>query len=363
MSWTTRRRGSRRRTTRWSWSSRTGGSATWRRPRPPSLPWAGSLCLWCWWAESQVNTLHIKKFKSTPHNKEIKSIPRDTSWKEFIYVYSRSGWATVTWGRWSNWTLTRRACTARATRPPGTSSSLSVSVSPNKNYHNLNWKYISSLAIFADLNTYLPCGSLDPADFQHELEAPRARLSLARAVLQEIPRQVVSILVSSFFVEIFLNFSLPKNYWTLTTMLISVFLCLYGSSLRFLRLFRVSLNPCHWTEIYLFDVMSSHKTFLIESNFLRWSSTWGARASHPKCPTSRIFPTTLWKKISTRDSTCRLNFLTSEWSIFPRLQTSYYCVPLWVRESHLRTVTKIVVILLCTTLIAIKPHIPACSLN
>ena len=42
----------------------------------------------------------------------------------------------------------------------------------------------------SDLNTYLPCGSLDPSDFQHELEAPRARLSLARAVLQEIPRQV-----------------------------------------------------------------------------------------------------------------------------------------------------------------------------
>ena len=40
--------------------------------------------------------IHIKKFKSTPHNKEIKSIPRDTSWKEFIYVFSRSGWATVT---------------------------------------------------------------------------------------------------------------------------------------------------------------------------------------------------------------------------------------------------------------------------
>ena len=72
----------------------------------------------------------------------------------------------------------------------------------------------------------------------------------------------------------------------------------------------------------------------IESNFLRWLSTWGAQASHPKCPTSRIFPTTLWKKISTRDSTCRLNHLTSEWSIFPRLQTSYYYVPLLMRESH-----------------------------
>ena len=48
----------------------------------------------------------------------------------------------------------------------------------------------------SDLNTYLPCGSLDPADFQHELEAPRARLSLARAVLQEIPRQVLLIFAS-----------------------------------------------------------------------------------------------------------------------------------------------------------------------
>lgn len=50
---------------------------------------------------------------------------------------------------------------------------------------------------FVHLNTYLPCGSLDPADFQHELEAPRARLSLARAVLQEIPRQVVEYMRSA----------------------------------------------------------------------------------------------------------------------------------------------------------------------
>ena len=51
----------------------------------------------------------------------------------------------------------------------------------------------------SDLNTYLPCGSLDPADFQHELEAPRARLSLARAVLQEIPRQVLDIFSFNLF--------------------------------------------------------------------------------------------------------------------------------------------------------------------
>lgn len=43
---------------------------------------------------------------------------------------------------------------------------------------------------FVHLNEFLPMGSLDPADFQHELEAPQAKLRLARAVLQEIPRQV-----------------------------------------------------------------------------------------------------------------------------------------------------------------------------
>ena len=92
--------------------------------------------------------------------------------------------------------------------------------------------YFIPRTIFADLNTYLPCGSLDPADFQHELEAPRARLSLARAVLQEIPRQVVSFLVPSFFLYIFLHY-FCQSYWTLTVP-IYVFLCLCGPFLQFL---------------------------------------------------------------------------------------------------------------------------------
>ena len=35
---------------------------------------------------------------------------------------------------------------------------------------------------------------LDPAQLNHELEAPKARFKLARAVLQEIPRQVVEFM-------------------------------------------------------------------------------------------------------------------------------------------------------------------------
>ena len=132
-----------------------------------------------------------------------------------------------------------------------------------------------------------------------------------------------------FFLDIFLTLFLPKNYWTLTVP-IYVFLCLCGPFLQFLCVKFHSNHVTGQKEICLM----AWAVDKIESNFLRWSSTWGARASHPKCPTSRIFPTTLWKKISTRDSTCRLNHLTSEWSIFPRLQTSYYCVPLLMRESH-----------------------------
>ena len=37
---------------------------------------------------------------------------------------------------------------------------------------------------------YIPGGVLDPAQYSHELDAPEARYKLARAVLQEIPRQV-----------------------------------------------------------------------------------------------------------------------------------------------------------------------------
>ena len=38
---------------------------------------------------------------------------------------------------------------------------------------------------------YIPGGVLDPAQYSHELDAPEARYKLARAVLQEIPRQVL----------------------------------------------------------------------------------------------------------------------------------------------------------------------------
>ena len=41
-----------------------------------------------------------------------------------------------------------------------------------------------------DLKKYIPGGVLDPAQYHHELQAPEARYKLARAVLQEIPRQV-----------------------------------------------------------------------------------------------------------------------------------------------------------------------------
>jgi len=44
---------------------------------------------------------------------------------------------------------------------------------------------------FVELNKYLPGGKMDPAHFTHELEPPEAKHRLARAVLQEIPRQVV----------------------------------------------------------------------------------------------------------------------------------------------------------------------------
>ena len=42
----------------------------------------------------------------------------------------------------------------------------------------------------ADMNRFIPGGVLDPASWEHELQAPEARYRLARAVLQEIPRQV-----------------------------------------------------------------------------------------------------------------------------------------------------------------------------
>ena len=42
----------------------------------------------------------------------------------------------------------------------------------------------------ADMNRFIPGGLLDPASWDHELQAPEARYRLARAVLQEIPRQV-----------------------------------------------------------------------------------------------------------------------------------------------------------------------------
>jgi len=43
---------------------------------------------------------------------------------------------------------------------------------------------------FVELDKYIPGGVLDPSKFNHELEPPESRLRLARAVLQEIPRQV-----------------------------------------------------------------------------------------------------------------------------------------------------------------------------
>ena len=44
--------------------------------------------------------------------------------------------------------------------------------------------------LFEDLKKYIPAGVLDPAQYDHELQAPEAKYRLARAVLQEIPRQV-----------------------------------------------------------------------------------------------------------------------------------------------------------------------------
>ena len=41
-----------------------------------------------------------------------------------------------------------------------------------------------------DLNQYIPGGVLDPMQLSHELEAPEGKFKLARAILQEIPRQV-----------------------------------------------------------------------------------------------------------------------------------------------------------------------------
>ena len=45
-----------------------------------------------------------------------------------------------------------------------------------------------------DLNQYIPGGVLDPMQLSHELEAPEGKFKLARAILQEIPRQVCSLL-------------------------------------------------------------------------------------------------------------------------------------------------------------------------
>ena len=46
--------------------------------------------------------------------------------------------------------------------------------------------------LFEDLKKYIPAGVLDPAQYDHELQAPEAKYRLARAVLQEIPRQVLT---------------------------------------------------------------------------------------------------------------------------------------------------------------------------
>jgi len=47
---------------------------------------------------------------------------------------------------------------------------------------------------FVELKKFLPAGSLDPAEFRHELEPSEAKLKLARAVLMEIPRQVTEFM-------------------------------------------------------------------------------------------------------------------------------------------------------------------------
>ena len=56
-----------------------------------------------------------------------------------------------------------------------------------------------------DLKKYIPGGVLDPAQYHHELQAPEARYKLARAVLQEIPRQVIvglSVILPELFPEL-----------------------------------------------------------------------------------------------------------------------------------------------------------------
>ena len=55
-----------------------------------------------------------------------------------------------------------------------------------------------------------------------------------------------------------------------------------------------------------FQKIPIFKTWWI-SLFARWSSTWEQQESRPRCPTSRIFRTTLWKRISIKDLTCRSN--------------------------------------------------------
>ena len=54
----------------------------------------------------------------------------------------------------------------------------------------------------ADLKQYIPGCVLDPAQLQHELEAPESRYRLARAVLQEIPRQVRQVRHTDVFLVI-----------------------------------------------------------------------------------------------------------------------------------------------------------------
>jgi len=57
----------------------------------------------------------------------------------------------------------------------------------------LSWGEVQAerdIVQFVEMNKYIPGGVLDPAKYHHELEPPEARLKLARAVLQEIPRQV-----------------------------------------------------------------------------------------------------------------------------------------------------------------------------
>ena len=48
-----------------------------------------------------------------------------------------------------------------------------------------------------DLNQYIPGGVLDPMQLSHELEGPEGKFKLARAILQEIPRQVCTVVCYS----------------------------------------------------------------------------------------------------------------------------------------------------------------------